>query len=1065
MANDNSLYISTKLDTSGVSKDVQKLEDTLTKAGEKAGEAFGTGASAAAAGNIDLSEAVASSGAEQTGRGVGEQTGKAFAEGAKNGAGTIDLAECLKANASELTAILNSPSIAALTEALGLFNADELTEALNVFSTDELADALNVFDTEELSTALTTFQPNTLADALNNFDTDSLANALNNSGTQEPTQAQKPNLVPDANGSYYNADNPELVAKAATTAKEAEERKEAEVVRNATAALTNFANEIIAAESVIVNTENAIDMEKTGEMPQGSMDLSGFERFAQIVNENYDGSPLAYFLDTVGQKASNVGNQLVDAFDGATLKLGRMGGTGEEVANALQLMASVAAHPLATLRSAASGVAAVLKSGLLKLANKCVSAFKRLGTAAISGLKKVPALAKKAVSGLKGLFTSQKQSNKGFSSGIGSILKYGLGIASLFTLFTKLRTAVTEGFKNLAQVDRQTNKSISNITTALTQLKNSLATAFSPILNVISPIITSFINQLSTLANTIGAVMAKLTGKSTYKKAIAAQEDYAASLDNSSSSAKNAVYAFDELNTVESDSSGGSSSPSASDMFEEAEIDSGASDIADMLKNMWATGDFTELGTILGEKLADALGKIDWSGIKAVAQKIGKSIATFINGFVEVPDLGDKIGNAIGEGLNTALSAVYGFVENLHFDSVGTFIGDIINSGLLTFDWNMLGKTVADEITGIGDLLDAAVEQIQWRGIADSIANGANVLIESVDFDSWADFFSEGISGIFNSIAEFCEQLDWAGLGAKLAEFVFNIDWGSVVSAISEAFGAALGGLGALLYGTITAVCQQLGGYFDEGILNGIVNMLKDIGNWVYKNIFTPIITGFKNAFGIHSPSTVMAEQGGFIMEGLLNGITDNLQPIIDMFNTIKTTLTQIITSLKDDIIELWQKMWNGVKGVINTFLSGVETFCNALVNAINSVFNWLNSLRIDVPDWVTDKFGISSFGFNLPTLSRVSIPKLATGTVVPRQASQFAAILGDNNRETEVVSPLSTIEQALTNALENYGGSRGGDVYISAEGDLDALVRLLKLKIDTEDNRVGTNYVKVRTV
>jgi hypothetical protein len=36
----------------------------------------------------------------------------------------------------------------------------------------------------------------------------------------------------------------------------------------------------------------------------------------------------------------------------------------------------------------------------------------------------------------------------------------------------------------------------------------------------------------------------------------------------------------------------------------------------------------------------------------------------------------------------------------------------------------------------------------------------------------------------------------------------------------------------------------------------------------------------------------------------------------------------------------------------------------------------------------------------------------------VPPRAGEFAAILGDNNRETEVVSPLSTIEQALENVM-----------------------------------------------
>ena len=62
----------------------------------------------------------------------------------------------------------------------------------------------------------------------------------------------------------------------------------------------------------------------------------------------------------------------------------------------------------------------------------------------------------------------------------------------------------------------------------------------------------------------------------------------------------------------------------------------------------------------------------------------------------------------------------------------------------------------------------------------------------------------------------------------------------------------------------------------------------------------------------------------------------------------------------------------------------------------------------------------------SLGDASGYRMPRLATGTVVPPRAGEFAAILGDNNRETEVVSPLSTIEQALDNVMAKYMGEGG---------------------------------------
>lgn len=60
-------------------------------------------------------------------------------------------------------------------------------------------------------------------------------------------------------------------------------------------------------------------------------------------------------------------------------------------------------------------------------------------------------------------------------------------------------------------------------------------------------------------------------------------------------------------------------------------------------------------------------------------------------------------------------------------------------------------------------------------------------------------------------------------------------------------------------------------------------------------------------------------------------------------------------------------------------------------------------------------------------------IPRLATGTVVPANYGEFAAILGDNKREPEVVSPLSTIKQAMIEALTEvgYSGRNDGDIVI----------------------------------
>ena len=67
---------------------------------------------------------------------------------------------------------------------------------------------------------------------------------------------------------------------------------------------------------------------------------------------------------------------------------------------------------------------------------------------------------------------------------------------------------------------------------------------------------------------------------------------------------------------------------------------------------------------------------------------------------------------------------------------------------------------------------------------------------------------------------------------------------------------------------------EDAGGDIIAGLWNGIANALKNCGTWIKNNLFQPFIDGFKDAFGIHSPSKEMQTMGGYIVEGLISGIS-----------------------------------------------------------------------------------------------------------------------------------------------------------------------------------------------
>lgn len=85
------------------------------------------------------------------------------------------------------------------------------------------------------------------------------------------------------------------------------------------------------------------------------------------------------------------------------------------------------------------------------------------------------------------------------------------------------------------------------------------------------------------------------------------------------------------------------------------------------------------------------------------------------------------------------------------------------------------------------------------------------------------------------------------------------------------------------------------------GFFKGILDAIDGIGTWIKKNICDPFMKGFRNAFGIHSPSKVMAEMGKYLIEGMLNGITDRISDIKQKFSEIKDAISKKWEEVKTD--------------------------------------------------------------------------------------------------------------------------------------------------------------------
>ena len=568
-----------------------------------------------------------------------------------------------------------------------------------------------------------------------------------------------------------------------------------------------------------------------------------------------------------------------------------------------------------------------------------------LRNGAVKGLKSLVSNVAKGAAAMLGLSLRANKAHSSFDNGLKSLLRYGVGVRSLFALMSKLRSALANGYKNLVQYSDQTNTAISSIRSALTRLENSLATAFNPIITAVAPALVQLINLISEAVSRIGMLTAALTGAKTFTKAKTIQEDYAKSLDKTSKSAdktKKALAGFDELNILDDKDTGASKDDGSVDpskMFEEVPIDSSIGDFAQRLKDAFEAGDWEGLGTLLGEKINSLVESVDW---KAWGKRLGKGLNAAIQILYYTIDTVNwvNIGRHLGETIN-------GIVEEVDWDKFGRLLAkrftvalDVAGGFLKELDWTKVLNAFIHSFTGFFDELKDWLESKDWKEIGQTVTAKLSDALQNADIGEATRAFSQFIATAITSVASFLDGVDFAQVVLDIIGFFVNavsgVDWAALAEAFGYALGVAIKKSVEFLADIAEYVVSAIVGYFkakiDEGpfestganfiygILKGIEDALEGIVGWIYNNIFKPIWDGICSAFGIHSPSKKMMEIGGYIVEGLIEGIKA-------LPGKLKAKFDEAVEKAKEFAAAIIPKVKNGVGDAVTQAVDKIKSF------------------------------------------------------------------------------------------------------------------------------------------
>ena len=776
------------------------------------------------------------------------------------------------------------------------------------------------------------------------------------------------------------------------------------------------------------------------------------------------------------------------------------------------------------LSTALDAVKSKLES-MVQRVERGTSAFAKFGSiigkGVVGGLKGMVSMLGKGAAAMLKLSLRAKKTHSSFNNGIGTLLRYGLGVRSLFALMSKLRSALVDGYKNLARYSSRTNAAISSLMSALTRLKNSFAAAFDPILRAAAPALVTLINLISNAVSKIGMLTAALTGAKTYTKATTIQEDYAKSLDKTSKSAKKAKAAlasFDELNILDdnsSDSTKDDGSVDPSKMFEQVPIDSAVLDFADKLKKAFEEADWKGLGTLLGDKINELVDSVDWSGW----------------------------GTKIGKGMNAAIQTLYYTVDTVDWVNIGKHLAEAVNSIINEVDWDIFGRLLAKKFTVALDVAGGFLKELDWTKALQAFTSGFsgfyNELQEWLESKDWhrigeiitaklsdalrngnvegaVKSFFDAFTEAINSLADLMDGIDFYQVAKDLVEMliraVSGVSWDELTEALGRLIGESVDAVIQILAGSLADVgnyfkekTQEAGGDAVAGFFLGIKDAIFGVGAWIVDNIFKPFWDGICAAFEIHSPSKKMAEIGGYIIAGLLDGIKDlpsklkaNLDDALDkvvswggdlkskvkdaaadavskavdefkdLASKLKLKLDAAIDKVKDFAKDIASRMKSGAADAVTNAASQLgnlagkakEKFDNTIARAKSFVTGLISKLKGGAAD------AVSNAASQLATMPQKVKEKL---DLVIQKAVSFASDLkekftsagknalagiinGISSKIEEVKTSISNVGLALINTFKTLLGIHSPSRVFAEQGGFIAAGLIIGMEGATDD-------------
>ena len=418
---------------------------------------------------------------------------------------------------------------------------------------------------------------------------------------------------------------------------------------------------------------------------------------------------------------------------------------------------------------------------------------------------------------------------------------------------------------------------------------------------------------------------------------------------------------------------------------------------------------------------SQAAGKMQKS-IKRLKTTIGSFTAPLVNGIM-------KVVSAVADGLNWVLEKIR-IVRSFIWGVVKGVITPIIDGIKQVISWIKQGINALANMLGFGDVFKASSKSA--ASAADSMgevveATSAGLAgfdkLNTLDMSNSGDTEqAEKLSDSMEKASKFGEELgkklNIKGIVEEIMKIPFGDIWGKFKSKAGDAW-TSIKGFGTDAWGKIS----QFGG----DVWAGIKKTGED--TWTTISGFGESAWSSIKGFGTDAWGKI-SEVGGAAWQKFLDLGNDLKELVVDKL----TSGFEFIKGIVEKIKEIIDKIVDKAKGITDGVVGGVTSFAKDPVGGIKSL-----------PGKAVSKFK-DLIGF-------------ADGGVV-KPNNPFPVIVGDNTKEPEVISPMSTIRQAVKEAIQSAGAGNGassGPIELVVNLDGRKIARAVYDPLQTESRRRGS--------